>query len=73
MRRSFPALLTMLMSFALSGCINTPSTKALITPIGGAGYHTFKPTQPPDRIDPSEVDRLAAAAAEESRREQAMR
>jgi hypothetical protein len=65
MRRWFPTLCVL---FALSGCINTPNTKALVTPVGGAGYHTFKPTSPPNRIDPSNVDRLAAAAAEESRR-----
>lgn len=70
MRRWFPALCVL---FALSGCVNTPNTKALITPVGAAGYHMFKPKDVPTRIEPSDVDRLAAAAAEESRREQEKR
>jgi hypothetical protein len=42
-----------------SGCISTPQTKALITPMGAIGYHTFRPPQarPPT---PSEIDRMVA-------------
>ncbi len=42
-----------------TGCISTPQTKALITPVGAIGYHTFRPPQarPPT---PSEIDRMVA-------------
>lgn len=47
---------------ALSGCVSYGNTHALITPVGVAGYHTFKPenTAPvvPPRPNP---DRMAAA------------
>lgn len=34
---------------ALSGCVSYGNTHALITPVGVAGYHTFKP----DVVDPN--------------------
>ncbi|MBB6093527.1 TolA-binding protein [Povalibacter uvarum] len=30
---------------ALGGCVSTPSTKALITPIGAVGVYSFAPTE----------------------------
>lgn len=30
---------------ALGGCVSTPNTKALITPIGAVGVHSFAPAQ----------------------------
>ncbi len=69
MKRWFPTLCALCAWCALSGCVTTPNTKALVTPIGAAGYHTFKPKQPPPRVAPDDVNRIAAAAAEESRRE----
>lgn len=57
---------------ALSGCVSYGNTHALITPVGVAGYHTFKPrnTAPvvvPPRPDP---DRMAAANSPEKQSEQ---
>ena len=34
---------------ALSGCVSHGNTHALVTPVGVAGYHTFKP----DVVDPN--------------------
>lgn len=33
----------------LSGCVSYGNTHALITPVGVAGYHTFKPANAPVR------------------------
>lgn len=33
----------------LSGCVSYGNTHALITPVGVAGYHTFKPAKAPVR------------------------
>ena len=33
---------------SLQGCISMPGTKMLVTPIGVAGIHSFKPQQTPD-------------------------
>lgn len=30
---------------ALGGCVSTPNTKALITPIGAVGVYSFAPTE----------------------------
>ena len=39
------ARMLLLSSFGvlLAGCINTPQTRALITPIGAVGIHSFAP------------------------------
>lgn len=44
----------------LAGCINTPNTKALITPIGGVGFHSFAPrdSQRVREVNPDRVARL---------------
>lgn len=46
---------------ALSGCVTNGNTHALITPVGVAGYHKFKPenTAPVPPPLPN-VDRVAA-------------
>ena len=36
-------LIAAFMVLSLAGCVNTPATKALITPIGGVGIHSFAP------------------------------
>lgn len=52
----------------LSGCVSYGNTHALITPVGVAGYHSFKPADPardiqlPEQRDPNQI---AAARAEE--------
>ena len=53
----------------LSGCVSYGNTHALLTPIGVAGYHSFKPAnapvrdiQMPDQHDPN---RIADAKAKE--------
>lgn len=54
----------------VSGCVSYGNTHALLTPIGVAGYHTFKPANapardiqlPPDQRDPN---RIADAKAKE--------
>jgi hypothetical protein len=33
----------------LTGCINTPQTKALLTPVGVIGVHSFGPPRPAPR------------------------
>ena len=33
----------------LAGCINLPQTKALITPVGAIGIHSFAPPRPAPR------------------------
>jgi hypothetical protein len=47
----------------MSGCISTPNTKALVTPLGGIGYHTFAPQKNPNRMLPPDADRVARIAA----------
>jgi hypothetical protein len=58
----FRLICTSAVLIALSGCINTPNTKALITPLGGVGVHSFEPQQSPDRMPPN-ADRVARIAA----------
>lgn len=59
MRSSIRIALTTTLLLMAAGCISTPQTKALITPVGALGYHTFRPpqAQPPT---PSEIDRMVA-------------
>lgn len=50
---------------ALSGCVSYGNTHALVTPVGVAGYHSFKPknTNTPRDIqlpEQSPPDRIAA-------------
>jgi len=55
----------------VSGCVSYGDTHALITPVGVAGYHTFKPKGqgsrdiqlPPEQRDPNQI---AAAKAKEA-------
>lgn len=57
----------------LSGCVSYGNTHALITPVGVAGYHTFKPANapvrdiqlPPQQRDPNQI------AAVKAKKEQA--
>lgn len=57
---------------AVAGCVSTPQTKVLITPVGAIGVHTFR--QPDaQRPTPSEIDRMTASirrAPERSSNEQ---
>lgn len=39
-------------AMALSGCVSYGNTHALITPVGVAGYHTFKPASAPRNVPP---------------------
>lgn len=63
-----------IVSFAavLSGCVSYGNTHALITPVGVAGYHSFKPSnaardiQLPEQRNP---DRIAANKAAPEMRE----
>ena len=46
------------------GCISYPNTKALVTPIGAVGFHTFAPAErTPDTMRAAELksERLARA------------
>lgn len=56
---------------AMSGCVSYGNTHALITPLGVAGYHKFKPqnTAPVVPLPPS-PDRMAAANQAEKQSEQ---
>lgn len=47
---------------ALSGCVSYGGTHAFVTPIGGVGYHSFKPenqSTPRDIRFPASPDRVA--------------
>jgi hypothetical protein len=58
----FRALFVISFAAAMSGCISTPDTKALITPFGVAGIHSFKPERDPNRMPP-DAQRVARIAA----------
>jgi len=49
----------------MAGCINLPQTKALITPVGVIGVHSFAPPRPPpagvDFMEPRRVAHEIAA------------
>lgn len=57
---------------ALSGCVSYGNTHALLTPVGGIGYHSFKPSntardiQLPEQRNP---DRIAANKAAQEQEE----
>jgi hypothetical protein len=60
--------LTALLSFAvalMSGCVNLPDTKALITPVGVAGIHSFAPRQPAGPTDFRPADAASATNSAE--------
>lgn len=55
----------------LSGCVSYGNTHALLTPIGVAGYHTFKPDNAPRNVPPDiklqqdrDPNRIAATKGE---------
>ena len=48
----------------LCGCISTPNTKALITPVGAVGYHTFAPPDRMRSIDLEGLEQVAVARSE---------
>jgi hypothetical protein len=55
---------------ALSGCVSYGNTHALITPLGVAGYHKFKPDNTAPAVpQPPNPDRVAAIAANTSEQE----
>jgi hypothetical protein len=57
---------------ALSGCVSYGNTHALLTPVGVAGYHSFKPSdtardiQLPEQRNP---DRIAANKAAQEQKD----
>jgi len=57
MMRNWFAISVVLM---LGGCINTPNTKALVTPFGGIGIHSFAPrdSQHVREVNPDRMARL---------------
>ena len=64
------AVLTAVMG--LSGCVSYGNTHALLTPVGIAGYHTFKPANAPRNVPPDiqlqqdrDPNRIAAAKDEQ--------
>lgn len=47
---------------ALSGCVSYGNTHALITPLGVAGYHKFKPENTSPAVPPKpQPDQMTAA------------
>jgi len=57
---------------ALSGCVSYGDTHALLTPIGVAGYHSFKPANAPRNVPPEiqlqqdrDPNRIAATKEEQ--------
>jgi hypothetical protein len=63
-------LATGAMAVALSGCINLPQTKALITPVGVVGIHNFAPSEKTPRAVEFEQRRVAQRLAEQERQHQ---
>jgi hypothetical protein len=59
----FRALVIAIVAALAAGCVSTPNTKALITPIGGIGYHTFAPQRDPNRMPPPDANSVARIAA----------
>jgi hypothetical protein len=56
----------------LGGCVSYGNTHALLTPVGIAGYHTFKPANAPRNVPPDiqlqqdrDPNRIAAAKDEQ--------
>jgi hypothetical protein len=47
------------MAVVMSGCVSYGNTHALITPVGVAGYHKFKPQNTAPALPPS-PDQVAA-------------
>jgi hypothetical protein len=62
-RKMFRLFFMSALLIGLSGCINTATTKALITPVGAVGIHSFAPERSPDRMPPPDADRVARMAA----------
>ena len=66
---SLKVISAMALSVVLAGCISTPQTKALITPVGAIGIHSFAPppVQPRnvDFIDQRRLAQRAERAAQE--------
>ena len=54
---------------SVAGCISVPGTNVLVTPIGVAGVHSFKPQPTPDNIyaQARTMDRMTAQAASETK------
>jgi hypothetical protein len=59
----FRTLMSITVAMMLAGCINTPNTKVVITPVGGIGFHTFAPHKDPDRLPPPDADSIPRIAA----------
>ena len=55
--------LILLATILTAGCVSTPNTKALVTPIGAVGIHSFAPQKDPDRMPPPDADGVARIAA----------
>ena len=58
------------LTVSMSGCVSYGNTHALITPVGVAGYHSFKPADAPRNVPPDinlqqdrDPNRIAAAKA----------
>jgi hypothetical protein len=47
----------------LLGCVNTPQTKMLVTPIGAVGIHSFAPPERPPTVDDIERSRQRVTAS----------
>ena len=61
-------MVTIVSCAALSGCVTYGNTHALITPIGVAGVHSFKPSDNARNIrlpKQSEPDQVAATGGEQ--------
>jgi hypothetical protein len=58
----FRAVIASCLLVSLSACVNTPNTKALVTPLGAVGFHTFAPQRSPDQMPPNAegISRIAA-------------
>lgn len=55
---------------ALSGCVTYGNTHALITPVGAAGYHTFKPDHAKQPRDINLREQRTASATEPEKQQQ---
>jgi len=58
---------------AMSGCVSYGATHALITPVGIAGYHTFKPENSAPAVPRQSDPEHMAAASQQQQDEQQRR
>jgi hypothetical protein len=68
--RSLNIVAVVFVAAVLGGCVSYGNTHALITPLGVAGYHKFKPENTSPVLPPPTPDRMTAATEAQKQNEQ---